>query len=55
MGRHRGVAFYTIGQRHGLNIALGYPAYVIKLDPVRNAVIVGKRDELLMVGLWQGM
>ncbi|MDR9757936.1 MAG: tRNA 2-thiouridine(34) synthase MnmA [Syntrophomonadaceae bacterium] len=54
VGRHRGVAFYTIGQRHGLNIALGYPAYVIKLDPVRNAVIVGKRDELLSGGLVAG-
>lgn len=51
VGRHRGVAFYTIGQRHGLNLALGYPAYVVKLDPVRNAVIVGKKEELLSKGL----
>ena len=54
VGKHRGVAFYTIGQRHGLNLALGYPAYVVKLDPVRNAVIVGKRDELLSGGLVAG-
>ena len=54
VGRHRGVAFYTIGQRHGLNLALGYPAYVIKLDPVSNAVIIGKREELLSGGLVAG-
>ncbi|HHW28420.1 MAG TPA: tRNA 2-thiouridine(34) synthase MnmA [Syntrophomonadaceae bacterium] len=54
VGRHRGVAFYTIGQRHGLNLALGYPAYVVKLDPVSNAVIIGKREELLSGGLVAG-
>lgn len=54
VGRHQGLAFYTIGQRHGLNLALGYPAYVVELDPFRNAVIVGKRDALLTCGLVAG-
>ncbi|MGB4504129.1 MAG: tRNA 2-thiouridine(34) synthase MnmA [Syntrophaceticus sp.] len=51
VGEHRGVAFYTIGQRRGLGLALGYPAYVIEIDPVRNALVVGKREDLLVSGL----
>lgn len=41
LGRHEGVAFYTIGQRRGLRIAAGRPLYVVDLDPVRNRVVVG--------------
>ncbi len=47
VGTHRGAASYTIGQRHGLGIALGQPAYVVNLDVVSNTVTVGSRDELL--------
>jgi tRNA-specific 2-thiouridylase len=50
-GEHQGVAFYTIGQRHGLGLALGYPAYVVEIDPVRNALVVGKARDLLASGL----
>jgi len=46
LGRHQGLAYYTVGQRRGLNLALGYPVYVVKIDPARNAVIVGTFDEL---------
>lgn len=47
IGRHRGIPFYTIGQRRGLGLALGYPAYVVGIDANNNAVIVGPREKLL--------
>ena len=47
VGRHSGCPFYTIGQRKGLGIALGYPAFVTKIDPQTNTVTVGQYDDLL--------
>ncbi len=52
LGEHQGLPFYTIGQRKGLGIAYKEPLYVIDLDPVRNAVIVGTRDELGTEEAW---
>lgn len=46
LGRHQGLAFYTIGQRKGLGIAAGQPLYVIALDTARNTLVVGRADEL---------
>ena len=46
IGRHSGYTCYTIGQRKGLGIALGYPAFVTKIDAVRNIVTLGKHDDL---------
>jgi tRNA-specific 2-thiouridylase len=46
LGRHKGVAFYTIGQREGLGLSLGRPAYVIDLDPATNTVVVGADAEV---------
>lgn len=46
IGRHKGSAFYTIGQRGGLGIALGYPLYVVRIDPSANALYVGSDEEL---------
>lgn len=46
VGRHEGLPFYTIGQRHGLGIALGYPAYVVGFDLPKNTLIVGAKDAL---------
>ena len=46
IGRHEGIAFYTIGQRRGLRIAAGKPLYVISIDPNKNAIIVGDKDLL---------
>jgi tRNA-specific 2-thiouridylase len=51
VGEHKGIARYTIGQREGLGIALGYPAYVHRIDPVKNEVHVGPRELLLSDGL----
>ena len=38
IGRHRGAAFYTVGQRRGLGVALGYPAYVSRVDAAANTI-----------------
>ena len=46
VGRHAGYPFFTIGQRHGLGIALGYPVYVTNIDPSTNVITVGPREEL---------
>ena len=51
VGRHRGVANYTIGQRQGLPAASDGPRYVTRIDPETNRVIVGREDELLAFGL----
>lgn len=47
LGRHKGCAYYTIGQRKGLEIALGKPAYVLKIHPEKNTVMLGDADGLL--------
>ena len=46
LGEHRGVAFYTVGQRRGLGVSLPYPLYVVALDARRRTVVVGGRDEV---------
>ena len=46
LGKHKGYPFYTIGQRRGLNIAMGYPAYVIGINPEMNEVILGPPEYL---------
>ena len=47
LGRHEGVTRYTVGQRRGLNIAVGDPLFVVKLDADARRVIVGPREALL--------
>jgi len=46
VGKHRGYPFYTIGQRKGLEIALGEPMFVLKIIPELNRVVLGKAEEL---------
>ena len=46
LGKHDGLAFYTIGQRKGLGLAVGEPLYVIALNVARNQVVVGRAEEL---------
>ncbi len=46
LGEHRGVAFFTVGQRRGLGVSVSYPLYVVALDAGRSAVIVGGRGEV---------
>ncbi|WP_420456442.1 tRNA 2-thiouridine(34) synthase MnmA [Rubrivirga sp.] len=45
VGRHDGYPFYTVGQRK-LGIALGEPAYVVRIEPETNTVVVGPRSAL---------
>jgi tRNA-specific 2-thiouridylase len=47
LGRHEGVTRYTIGQRRGLNVAVGDPLFVVKIEPEQKRVIVGPREALL--------
>lgn len=47
LGKHKGVAFYTIGQREGLGLALGYPVYISRIDARKNQIVVGRREEVL--------
>jgi tRNA-uridine 2-sulfurtransferase len=46
LGKHKGYPFYTIGQRRGLDIALGKPAFVTEIIPETNTVILGEEDDL---------
>ena len=46
IGTHEGYPFYTIGQRKGLGVALGYPAYVIEIQKDLNRVVLGPIEEL---------
>jgi tRNA-uridine 2-sulfurtransferase len=54
LGRHRGLPFYTVGQRSGLGIAASQPLYVLELDVARNALVVGPAGELGQQRLWTG-
>ncbi len=52
IGKHQGYPFYTIGQRKGLGIALGYPAYVTHINKDTNEVSIGSFDELQRDGMY---
>ena len=45
LGAHQGLVHHTVGQRRGLGIAAGEPLFVIRLEPDRNRLVVGSRDE----------
>jgi tRNA-specific 2-thiouridylase len=47
LGTHDGIHQFTIGQRRGLRIAMGYPAYVVRIDPAANTVVLGPKEMLL--------
>ncbi len=51
LGRHRGIAFYTVGQRKGLGLTADKPLYVVRIDAEKNRVIVGREEELNSDGL----
>ena len=52
LGNHKGYPFYTIGQRKGLEIAVGEPLYVVSIHPETNTVVLGKEEELNRKGMW---
>ena len=47
LGKHKGIHQYTVGQRKGLGIALGYPAFVTKICPENNTVVLGTEGSLM--------
>jgi tRNA-uridine 2-sulfurtransferase len=47
VGEHRGIPFYTIGQRKGVEVALGKPVYVKNIDNDANTIELGDKEELL--------
>ncbi len=51
LGRHQGITRYTVGQRRGLNVAVGEPLFVVRLDADLRQVIVGPREALLTASL----
>lgn len=56
LGEHRGISFYTIGQRKGLGLSAREPLYVTDINPETNAITVGNKeeayqDELIASGL----
>lgn len=46
LGKHKGIVYYTIGQRKGLGIALGKPVFVTNIIPERNEVVLGEESEI---------
>ena len=46
LGQHQGIGHYTIGQRKGLGIALGQPAFVVEIRPETNEVVLGKNEDV---------
>ncbi|MDI9873142.1 tRNA 2-thiouridine(34) synthase MnmA [Flectobacillus rivi] len=54
LGKHEGYPFYTIGQRKGLGIALGYPAFVTEIRKETNEVVLGRDKDLERDGMWVG-
>ncbi|MBO4532470.1 MAG: tRNA 2-thiouridine(34) synthase MnmA [Treponema sp.] len=51
IGHHRGIEHYTIGQRRGLDVAVGYPVYVHSIDAKNNVVVLAPNAALDSVGL----
>jgi tRNA-specific 2-thiouridylase len=46
VGEHNGYPFYTIGQRKGLGVAMGYPIYVVEINAEKNVVVLGEKKHL---------
>ncbi len=51
LGRHRGLEYYTVGQRRGLGVPAAAPYYVVELRPETNQVVLGYQEELFSPGL----
>lgn len=47
LGQHKGLPFYTIGQREGLGLAVGRPLYVTQIDTTSNTLVVGEKEDVL--------
>ena len=47
LGKHKGIIHYTIGQRKGLGLSLGYQAFVLEIRPDTNEVVIGTNEDLM--------
>ncbi|MFD2532648.1 tRNA 2-thiouridine(34) synthase MnmA [Gracilimonas halophila] len=54
VGEHEGYPFYTIGQRRGLDLAMGKPVYVTHIDPDTNTITIGEKEDLVSSTLIAG-
>jgi tRNA-specific 2-thiouridylase len=45
LGKHKGITHYTVGQRKGLGLSLGFPSYVLEIRPETNEVVIGTKEE----------
>ena len=48
LGMHQGITHYTIGQRKGLNLAMGHPVFVTEIRPETNEVVIGENEDILV-------
>lgn len=46
LGRHKGITHYTVGQRKGLNLAMGHPVFVTEIRPKTNEVVIGEAEDV---------
>ncbi len=46
LGRHKGITHYTVGQRKGLNLAMGHPVFVTEIRPDVNQVVIGEAEDV---------
>lgn len=51
LGRHKGIIHYTVGQRKGLNLALGHPVFVTEIRPDTNEVVIGTNEDVFTKSL----
>ena len=51
LGKHKGIEYYTIGQRRGLGVSANKPLYVHSIDPEKNCVVLCENEDLLKTGL----
>lgn len=54
IGKHKGIIHYTVGQRKGLNLAMGHPVFVLAIRPDTNEVVIGNADEVYSNKLYAG-
>lgn len=46
LGQHEGITHYTVGQRKGLNLAMGHPVFVVEIRPESNEVVIGEAEDV---------